>query len=448
MSLLNRIFPQNVSAEEEEYQPLDAKRMARLRWALEFELALRGEGPNNDPHPRPIIMVRHPRKADGNWPSQASWLGGLPRLGDADWPCDEDGAPLPFVAQISLSDLASHCPESPLPETGSFALFLGDGGVVHVDAGDHDPTPHPDGEDARDQIPYWPLDMLLLEMPPELRIYHDADRHNVIREAQFKLLNLLMQPRQGPFNIGNLRRSGACSFDTNYWQGPILLNAMFRRALDNLVNGIADQEAWLESARAELAELHDAQYRDDTRIAEVENSIVDTENDIPWQRSNVETFTAFCDTFAELVEGKDPWSEMQPEDYEPVLNRLGEAHGRFDNVLLPATPCNLEEMQDLCLRRMMSGDKDTFGLIPQDLLDLLNADFRLAPGMQHQMFGLGYGQPEGLAAGEDNLLLFQMVPDDLLETDLHGVDAWQFWISREDAAEGAWEKAKLSVRAS
>ncbi len=447
MNLLGRIFPQRNSAEEEEYQPLDQKRLARLRWALHDELERMGQGPNTDPHPRPLVLVRQARNADGSWPSQSSWIGGLPRLGRCKWPKAEDGSPLPFVAQMSLADIAAICPESPLPETGSLAFFLGDGGVCHVEAANPKETRHPRGKNAPDQIPYWPLEPMVLEMPPELRIYHDADRHQKIREAQGKLLSLIMPQRKGTFSVGNLRRSGACSFDRNFWQGPILLSAMFGRTLASLNHAVDEQKHWLEHARVELSELEAAQYRDDTRIAELEHGIADVENDLPYQQSAIDSFKAFCDSFAELSDGKDPWKQMGKDDYEPVLEKLSEAHGRFDHMLLPGTPCNLEEMQDMVIRSLMSGDAKAFRHMPEDVLAIINAECRLTLGTQHQMFGLGHGQPDGFEDGEDNLLLFQLAPDDMLETDLHGVDAWQFWIARDDAAEGNWDKVKLRVRA-
>ena len=104
-------------------------------------------------------------------------------------------------------------------------------------------------------------------------------------------------------------------------------------------------------------------------------------------------------------------------------------------------------MQDMCLRRMMTGADKAFALMPEEVLEAINTRMQLTPGIQHQIFGLGYSQPHGFAGQEDNLMLFQMGPDDLLETDMHGVDAWQFWISREDAAEGNWDKVKLVTRA-
>ena len=412
MSFFSRIFPQNNSADEEVYQPLDDKRMARLRWALDFELGMMGDGPNSDPHPRPLIMGRQPRNRDGSWPSQNSWIGGLPRLGDADWPKDEAGSPLPFVAQISMSDLASYCPESPLPEDGWLAFFLGDSG-----------------------------------MPPELRVYHDEERHSAIREAQLKLIHLMMEPRQSIFSVGDMRRSGACKFDTNYWQGPVLLSQMFAQALQSLQSSLTQQEEWLKSAREELAELQKSEYRDNERIAEVEHGIIETETDLPWQQSNCEAFEAFCASFADIVKDQKPWDMMGAKDFEAVLDRLGEAHGRFDQLLLPGTPCNLDEMQDMVLRKLLTGTIDDFDRMPSDVLERVNADFRLTLGQQHHVFGLGYGHPKGFEEGEDNLMLFQMAPDDMLETDLHGVDAWQFWISRDDASEGKWDDVKLVVRA-
>jgi len=46
------------------------------------------------------------------------------------WPRDKKGKPLLFVAQIDLADVAAKAGKTPLPDTGSFAFFIGDGGGV------------------------------------------------------------------------------------------------------------------------------------------------------------------------------------------------------------------------------------------------------------------------------------------------------------------------------
>ncbi|MFD2134236.1 DUF1963 domain-containing protein [Novosphingobium resinovorum] len=89
------------------------------------------------------MLVRKQRERRRDWFGDASWLGGLPRLGNAEWPRDEAGTPLPFAAQIDLSELAAARPDMPLPRSGSLAFFLGAGAVVAVPEGIHDFTDPP-----------------------------------------------------------------------------------------------------------------------------------------------------------------------------------------------------------------------------------------------------------------------------------------------------------------
>ena len=49
-----------------------------------------------------------------------SWMGGLPRLGDLDWP-HRGGWALHFLAQIDMGDLARLAPLTGLPTSGRLA---------------------------------------------------------------------------------------------------------------------------------------------------------------------------------------------------------------------------------------------------------------------------------------------------------------------------------------
>lgn len=94
--------------------------------------------------PRPLVLARKPREPDRDWSGERSHLGGLPRLGEADWPRGKDGRPLPFVAQIDLAEVAAACPESPLPHEGSLAFFVNSGAVLYVPPGFDVPATAPD----------------------------------------------------------------------------------------------------------------------------------------------------------------------------------------------------------------------------------------------------------------------------------------------------------------
>ncbi len=69
-----------------------------------------------------VFLVRLPLAESANWPRARSWMGGLPRLGERDWP-HRRGMALHFLAQIDLGDLARLAPISGLPTSGSLAFF-------------------------------------------------------------------------------------------------------------------------------------------------------------------------------------------------------------------------------------------------------------------------------------------------------------------------------------
>lgn len=74
-------------------------------------------------------------EAEAALPIGASKVGGAPDLpADMPWPTADDGAPLPFIAQIRLSDIAAFDPEGDLPHEGLLSFFYavnepGEGGM-------------------------------------------------------------------------------------------------------------------------------------------------------------------------------------------------------------------------------------------------------------------------------------------------------------------------------
>ncbi|MEJ2410530.1 MAG: DUF1963 domain-containing protein, partial [Novosphingobium sp.] len=187
-------------------------RIASLRRRTAGETGWVPPAPGKDPEeeeralpPRPVILIRKPRERGRDWFNDASWLGGLPRLGEVEWPRDARGTPLPFAAQIDLAELAAACPESPLPRTGALAFFLGTGAVLYLPSAalDFSPVPHdlPPAFDeggypfparlnrlSRDFFPFWPVEPAVLDLPPGLRDHCDPARDQAIESAMSGLL--------------------------------------------------------------------------------------------------------------------------------------------------------------------------------------------------------------------------------------------------------------------
>src|SRR5687767_3296425 len=133
--------------------------------------------------PFPTLLVyRRPRHLGVDWTGARSWFGGAPRLGATPWPRDKKAEPLVFVAQIDIAEVAAKAGQTPLPDKGSLAFFIGSqGAVVFVP---ESPTgapvmPPPGTPDlvtcggeadwrtdlsGRPLFPYWPIDFAVLDV--------------------------------------------------------------------------------------------------------------------------------------------------------------------------------------------------------------------------------------------------------------------------------------------
>ena len=74
---------------------------------------------------RPAIRLDLTRVEDeADLPLGASKVGGAPDLpADTPWPTSDDGAPLPFIAQLHLANIALYDPEGDLPHAGLLSFF-------------------------------------------------------------------------------------------------------------------------------------------------------------------------------------------------------------------------------------------------------------------------------------------------------------------------------------
>src|SRR3954468_13622509 len=77
-----------------------------------------------------LLVSRRPRRLEVDWTNSRSWLGGAPRIGRAPWPRDDKGRPLAFAAQIDLVEVAAKIGDTPLPNSGALAFFIGERGAV------------------------------------------------------------------------------------------------------------------------------------------------------------------------------------------------------------------------------------------------------------------------------------------------------------------------------
>lgn len=431
-------------------QPLPEDRIANLR-----RRALGEESEDTDapaaPLPPPVMLVRKARDRDRDWFSDGSWLGGLPRLGEAEWPRDASGTPLPFAAQIDIAALGTICPESPLPRAGSLAFFLGTGAVVAVPAGAHDfseppvdlppafdeggsPFPAMPNRLSRHFFPFWPVETVVLDLPEDLRDYRDGSRDEAIEAAMAELLPHLATPRSHTFTANG---------DTLWWHGIVHLADRLHGAFDGAARLVALSRERMRRAEEMLELIGGEGDADDPTVAAIHEEL-DREQEvldaIEAQRSSLPDVITALDQF---TADRDPWQALTVEECVLVEDLLTELHTSYGEVLGDHTPQTARELATLSVRTMITGAPDALAALPEDELARINRDYRLPLAHQHQMFGLG-----GLQSARDiprgDILLLQLGYDDMMEWRWDGTGLFQFWISPEDAAAGNWDAVQLT----
>ncbi|WP_043972024.1 DUF1963 domain-containing protein [Novosphingobium sp. P6W] len=407
--------------------------------------------------PAPVILVRKPRERTRDWFADSSWLGGLPRLGGMAWPRGTDGLPLPFIAQIDLVELAFACPDTPLPRTGSLAFFLGAGAVVPVPEGAHDFTdpPHdlaPAFEEGgypfpatvnrltRWFFPFWPVQLLALDLPETLRDYHDTLREAAIEQAMAVQLDRHAPLRDHPFYAAGV----GAPVEALWWHSVIHLADQLHEALAACARPLAAHRAALDQKRAAFEQLRrDPQAGPDAleHAQEAADYLADELGAMEEQSAALPEMVEALDQF---VAGRDPWQQLEPAELDIVADILAEVHERFGELVRYHAPGSLAQLATLSLRAMVSGPPETFAALPDDVLARINRDYRLPPVDQHQMFGLPASRLGARSHPRSDLLLLQLGYDDMMEWCWSEAGLYQFWISAEDAAAGNWNAATLT----
>lgn len=460
--------------EEETPAPLATERLSRVRDRIE------GVGPDSilvsknaaapalpesrvplAPPPRPVVLARKPRERTRDWSRDRSWFGGLPRLGGVAWPCGANGAPLPFAAQIDLAELAAACPESPLPHRGSLAFFLNEGAVIHVAEGDHAPTEPPPGlppayeeggyplperatNTSRPLFPFWPAEPIGLPVPESLRAYADEERHEEIWEAQHALLQERLQPREFAFSVYSARKEAIDGADDLWWFGVEHLVASLRNAMDGAPRLIAMGVEARDRAGEHLRQLEASADSAEEALVGARGQLEQAAARVAGHERQAQELPTFIAALENLVSGRDPWATLDGEALDVVRQALRALHNEFKDLVRYHVPRSTDELANLCIRRMITGDDAALDALPEAMLAFINERYRLTSQSPHQMFGLAGVKQANLYDHLDDLLLLQLGYDDLNEWCFGDMGLWHFWIGPEDAAAGRWDKATLT----
>jgi hypothetical protein len=415
--------------------------------------------------PRPVVLARKPRERGRDWSRDRSWFGGLPKLGGAPWPRGSNGKPLPFAAQIDLAEVAAACPESPLPHTGSLAFFLNEGSVVYVaedipeateppndlppayDEGGY-PLPEQATHTSRPLFPFWPVEPIGLAVPEDLRAYADEERHEEIWEAQNASLKERVAGRQYAFSVYSARQAGIEGADSLWWYGALHVQEQLREAVAGVDRAVALRQEWIEQARGYQARLAAAEHPNEDAIAKSRTDQERHEAQIPDVRRQGAELEGFIARFEDFTAGRSPWTEMTGDEIAVLQEKMAEARKQFPDLCTYRVPAGIDDVRNLCIRRMITGDEEALAALPEPMLAFLNENYRLTTMGPHQMFGLADVRQTNLYDHLEDLLLLQLGYDDMNEWCFGDMGLWQFWISPADVAAGRWDGAKLTFECS
>ena len=414
----------------------------------------------------PIAIVRKRREKDRDWSNDRSHLGGLPRLGDAEWPRDSRGVPEPFIAQLDLAEIAIANPDTPLPKSGSLAFFIGEGTVVHVPEGDYPHTPAPDGLPhavketsyplpekpspvTRQLFPFWPVEALRLRMPDDLpEMGEEDDNLEIIELAQDRALDQLVAPREYSYSPYTPRKEGLENVDTLWWYGADLVLRQLRASLEYLPDSIATREKWIAQAQDFQTRMAAEEEDKSAEIAKSKAGEKGHRAQIPIIEGEAEGLAEVIHHFENFVKGREPWDVMGEQEVQILEEVMRKVRDDFEHLCRYNVSFGIDDIRSACIRRMMTSDSEAVSAIPDNLLDYINDNYRRPTSFPNLMFGLGGCRQTARYEHLCDHLLLQIPYDDMPEMRFGDMGLFQWWISPEALAAGDFSKVEMTFECS
>ncbi len=424
----------------------------------------------------PLVAARRPRTLGQDWEQAKSWFGGRPRLGSLSWPRDvKTRAPLIFLAQIDLAEVAQYAPE--FPAHGSLAFFVGplgscDGAIVYVpgEGGGRRSDPPSDAypvraigswpfeEDAGPGVealfPYWPLQLKPLGIEvPELDA-DNVDLEPMTDDAVRAIGRLFPDGNHYP----RARDIAALSQTPlpHWWYSAHFLTACLQNALHRAPKTLAARAPWLEKARTEYAALAKLakptfgifgrraaapspelqRAKQNLERGEAQNTVY--HRDLP-------KFAALVKDSAAFAAGHAASDVMTDAEWQTLSGFFERARGEFEDFARYAVPYDLSEMEKQSLIYLLTADEKAYHTIPAAVRAYVNERCLLpSSGSWHQMFGVGDDIQGAIWENAEKILLLQLVYDEMMHWRFGDVGAYQFWISPKDVKARNWAGARLT----
>lgn len=400
-----------------------------------------------------------------------SWFGGLPALGDAVWPLDQDGQPMTPLAQIALTGLAEAVKVPGLPQDGSLAFFAalperGDwiGRVVRVANPGlpiQPPGPLPQvmnhsfggpirrGEPGDDQLLYPRMAMQLVPISASGRTDPKAFKAEVEAALgpgrQYNLSASLfeeaMPDPKRPWNRDSLLRflrgarialgSGAAAE-----KELRKAQASYPNRIKSLTEKLAGETTEREVLQARLDNTKAALKRLDSILA-----------DYPGATRQLVEELETMDAWAQGGNRWAPLTEAEQAMLAPLLapwtasQGLGSAHLERTHQIHRYLKDGVDET---LLVMAVAGD-DLFTTLPDAVREAINGPWRQPYDRgNHQMFGCPDSVQVAAEDNEDARLLLQLQCDDIAGFYWGDAGVLQFWIRPKDLEAGRWDRAYMT----
>lgn len=331
---------------------------------------------NRDDFPT-ILVSRRPRRVGEDWTGARSWFGGAPKLGGAPWPRDTKGAPLHFVAQIDLAELAAVAGRTLLPRDGALAFFVGGpGAVLHVPRPGRAPLAAPPADtadltsagagerwrrdlDGRPLFPYWPIDFTALD----LGAAPDDDDDGAV-DAYYAAQKAAIEKR---FSRRETGLSAAEAFKgppfPDYWRIAI-----------QLANDLAAAARWgqgsLKMWEAKLSQARAA--GDAVETAKAQSAIDRLTTELAAKRAANLGFGAYVAEVAQWIAGRDPWAIMAPQDVAR-LTALWKRNTEFPDLTGYRGIGGLDWLKDKTLKALPQAGSADYAALPAPVRSLIDA---------------------------------------------------------------------------
>ena len=388
-----------------------------------------------------LIVRRKQRIDETAWQSANSWLGGLPTIALEDWPRHRrTRMPLTHLAQIDFSDFPTGPWSQYVPASGALCFFIDPEAldtdetatVIYVadpqnaapcqPPADHPPIGGEFGwkyervnygctriDDARRAMPRWPLDLV------PVRCSEGSDGFPVGTDFDPPIQTVL-----GP----------SPGFDPT----PHQLDQIFQPVCRD------DEVPWGAARRVTVAVAHHAGFNPQFDVPPGFGAkLKDQWWDAPRRHAAIQ---GFLDRWADRIAAQDPYALMPAlqvksfDDEVSALRKKGVFSKRFYTYQL-----KLSDAGSVFYRDMMLGPRDLYEKIPPQVRSRIDNEHRYtgwkAKGA-HQIFGIGLDIQGELARFDDDLLLFQVTWDEMMDWRWGDLGVYQFFISPEHLASRTW----------